>query len=280
MILKEYMNISEFAKISGTTRRNLLFYDEIGLFSPATVGDNGYRYYTMQQFYILDIINILKAVGMPLKKINEFLHTRTPQKSIELFSEQAQEISAEIEKLTYYHQALQTRIWRINQTASFDLNKLILEKSPSEYFLASEKVKNVEDSNMIKAYFSFFSTLHRQRLNIGYPMGGVIYSSDGLFDSNIVYEYQMLQKISKKEVQKYKGYYIVKKPAGYYLTGFRYGEQGRTEILPDKMREYITENNIQTTGPLWEFWWQDDTVTQEPDKHICQTFVRIKNYVN
>lgn len=153
---KKYMNISEFAKFSGTTRRNLLFYDEIGLFSPAVVGDNGYRYYTFQQFHTLDIINILKTVGMPLKDIKVFLQTRTPQKALELFSKQEREVIAEIERLTYYHKALQTRIWRIKQTAAFDLNKLTLERCPTEYFLASQGFSNFEDENMAKVYFDFF----------------------------------------------------------------------------------------------------------------------------
>lgn len=277
MSFKEYMNISEFAKISGTTRRNLLFYDEIDLFSPATVGDNGYRYYTIQQFYTLDTINILKTVGMPLKDIKEFLQTRTPQKAIELFSKHEQEILAEIERLTYYHKALQTRIWRIKHAAAFDLNTLILEKCPTEYFLASERVKSVEDSYMMKAYFNFLSIINKRKLNIGYPMGGVIYSNDEFLDDTLVHEYQMIQKISKEEAQRYKGSDILKKPAGYYLTEFRSGEQARTEVLTDKMRKYFSENNLQITGPLWEFWWQDETVTRNPKEHIYQTSVQVKN---
>ncbi len=276
MSFKEYMNISEFAKISGTSRRTLIFYDEIGLFSPAAVGDNGYRYYTVQQFYTLDTINMLKTVGMPLKDIKEFLQTRTPQKAIELFSKQEQEIRAEIERLTYYHKALQTRIWRTKQAAAFDLKKLILEKCPAEYFLASEKMKNVEDSNSMRVYFKFFSILNERRLDIGYPMGGVTYSSSGFLDEPSAPEYQMVQKISKEEAQRYKGSDILKKPAGYYLTEFRSGNQGGPEVLPDKMRKYISENNLQITGPLWEFWWQDDTVTQDLKEHIYQTSVQVK----
>lgn len=272
---KKYMNISEFAKISGTTRRNLLFYDEIGLFSPAAVGDNGYRYYTIQQFYTLDIINILKTIGMPLKDIKEFLQTRTPQKAIELFSKQERLILTEIERLTYYHKALQTRIWRIKQAASFDLT-LSLENCETEYFLVSERVKSIEDSKMMKAYFNFFSTINEQRLNIGYPMGGVIYSSDEFIDATLEHEYQMVQKISKEEAQRYHDSDVLKKPAGHYLTEFRSGEQGRTEILTDKMREYISVNNLQITGSLWEFWWQDDTVTRNPKEHIYQIAIKVE----
>jgi len=38
-------SISDFAKYSRTTRDTLLHYDRIGLLSPATRGENNYRYY-------------------------------------------------------------------------------------------------------------------------------------------------------------------------------------------------------------------------------------------
>ena len=37
--------VSELAGLSGVSVRTLHHYDEIGLLKPATVGQNGYRYY-------------------------------------------------------------------------------------------------------------------------------------------------------------------------------------------------------------------------------------------
>ena len=38
-----------FAKYFGIKKDTLFYYDEIGLFSPAFIGENGYRYYTASQ---------------------------------------------------------------------------------------------------------------------------------------------------------------------------------------------------------------------------------------
>ena len=42
--------IGTFSKLAKTNIRTLRFYDEIGLFKPSRVEDNGYRYYSMEDF--------------------------------------------------------------------------------------------------------------------------------------------------------------------------------------------------------------------------------------
>ncbi len=71
-----YMTTGEFAKMVGVTKDTLFHYDDINLFSPEIVGENGYRYYSINQAETLDTILILKDLGMPLKEIREFIKNR------------------------------------------------------------------------------------------------------------------------------------------------------------------------------------------------------------
>lgn len=44
---KNYLYSSgEFAKLTGVNKRTLHYYNEIGLFRPEIIGENGYHYYT------------------------------------------------------------------------------------------------------------------------------------------------------------------------------------------------------------------------------------------
>ena len=64
------MKISEFAQATGITRRNLLFYDEIGLLCPAMVDKNNkYRYYAYHQIDTANVITVLREIGMPLDEV-------------------------------------------------------------------------------------------------------------------------------------------------------------------------------------------------------------------
>lgn len=68
-----YMTTGELAKLMGITKETLFHYDEIGLFRPAVVMKNGYRYYEVSQMELLDAILLLKELRMPLKEIQELL---------------------------------------------------------------------------------------------------------------------------------------------------------------------------------------------------------------
>ena len=44
-----YFTAGQFARLHQLNKRTLHYYDDIGLFSPAYKGENGYRYYTINR---------------------------------------------------------------------------------------------------------------------------------------------------------------------------------------------------------------------------------------
>ena len=58
-----FLNVGEFARICHTTRETLLHYDRKGLLKPAYVAENGYRRYSMKQYFDFDLICLLKEGG-------------------------------------------------------------------------------------------------------------------------------------------------------------------------------------------------------------------------
>ncbi len=61
--------IKEIADMAGVTTRTLRYYDEIGLLSPASTGDNGYRYYDEDSLLRLQQILFFRELDVPLKEI-------------------------------------------------------------------------------------------------------------------------------------------------------------------------------------------------------------------
>lgn len=74
------LSIGEAADRLGVSVRTLRWYDEIGLVSPAEVGENGYRYYDREAMALLQQAIFYKELGLPLKEIKPLLqapeHTR------------------------------------------------------------------------------------------------------------------------------------------------------------------------------------------------------------
>lgn len=71
----ERLSIGEMAELNNISRQTLHFYDRIGLLKPYSVDEEtGYRYYNIKQCAMLDMIQYMKALGMPLKEIKRQLN--------------------------------------------------------------------------------------------------------------------------------------------------------------------------------------------------------------
>ena len=68
-----YFSTGEFAKLCNVNKKTLFHYDEIGLFKPEIVKENGYRYYSTYQLEIFDMIYTLRDLGVPLKQAEKIL---------------------------------------------------------------------------------------------------------------------------------------------------------------------------------------------------------------
>ncbi|MEE2692363.1 MAG: MerR family transcriptional regulator [Pseudomonadota bacterium] len=71
--MKQKLTIGDLATAAGVSVRTLRHYDEIGLLSPAFVGDNGYRYYGRDEFLRLQQIMLHREMQIPLKEIADLL---------------------------------------------------------------------------------------------------------------------------------------------------------------------------------------------------------------
>ena len=80
-----YMTTGEFAALMGVSKHTLFHYDDIGLFSPEYVAENGYRMYSRYQLETLETILMLRDLGMPLKEIRQFLQVRSPKELVRIF---------------------------------------------------------------------------------------------------------------------------------------------------------------------------------------------------
>lgn len=96
---EKLFKITEFAKIAGTNRKTLQYYDEIGLFSPAYVAENGYRYYSLLQLDQLALIAVLRDLGLPLREIKQYQECGSAEELGYLLESQSREIDRCMELL-------------------------------------------------------------------------------------------------------------------------------------------------------------------------------------
>ncbi|MCL2546757.1 MAG: MerR family transcriptional regulator [Oscillospiraceae bacterium] len=67
------LSIGEISKLTGASLRSLRYYEKLNLLKPAHIDpDSGYRYYSFDQAYHVEIIMFCIELDIPLKELTQF----------------------------------------------------------------------------------------------------------------------------------------------------------------------------------------------------------------
>ena len=155
------LTAGEFAKIVGVTKHTLFHYDEIGLFRPEKKGENGYRYYSMAQIEVFDVIYTLKDLDMPLSEIREYLDRRSPGTLLELLDKEQKIVEQKEKRLKRTKEWIIGKRKLIKETETIDTEAVELLEMPAVYEVsvrvdtADEKIWAMETGRLLDMCDSF-----------------------------------------------------------------------------------------------------------------------------
>ena len=169
----------EFAKLCGTNKRTLFHYDEIGLFSPASTDEKGYRYYSESQCDVFFTITCLKELGMPLKEIKEYISHQSPSAIEELLEIQQTKVAGGRVTLPRRHTVMQTKLSLLHRARELqnvtDLSPVFLETQEEEQLLIlSAPIFSDNHDRIFSALCEHIAQCSHYRLNSGYPYGAML----------------------------------------------------------------------------------------------------------
>ncbi|MCY6960287.1 MerR family transcriptional regulator [Clostridium brassicae] len=111
--MKDYYKIGEISKIYGISRDSLMYYEKLGVLTP--IRDlNGYRLYTMNDIWKLNLIKELRTFNFSIKKIKEYINNRTVKTTQGMLKEEVSLIDRKLEELTHLKQNVLKRLENIN----------------------------------------------------------------------------------------------------------------------------------------------------------------------
>lgn len=134
---KKLYKTSEFAALCGVTKHTLYHYDEIGLLKPKVTGDNGYRFYTIEQYEKFILISAFKMLGTPLKEILEYFENKDVENFLNILEMKYSEINAEMKKLNKMSALLSDTIFTLKGLQNIEMGKMEIMDCEEEYLIAS-----------------------------------------------------------------------------------------------------------------------------------------------
>ena len=134
----------QFARLHHLNKRTLHYYDDIGLFSPAYKGKNGYRYYTYQQSAELESILALRELNMSIGEIKEYLNRPTAPRFISLSEKKIGEIEDTIRNLESLKKVLKKKQEMLRLCMEVEDGQMDLVECEEEYLFITPLSSEVQ----------------------------------------------------------------------------------------------------------------------------------------
>jgi DNA-binding transcriptional MerR regulator len=124
-------SIKETAQIYGVSIDTLYYYEKLGLVVPKRNPCNSYRVYDSQDFFKLNVIMELRAMGMALEDIQEYLKHHDFQSTLTLMDKELRSISKQIDKLTQQQRDITQQLRRdLTALSEAQTSKTTIERFP------------------------------------------------------------------------------------------------------------------------------------------------------
>ena len=270
-MLKKLYKTNEFAILCNTTKYTLFHYDKIRLLSPKIRTENGYRYYTSEQFDIFNIINTMKKVGIPLNEIKDYLSVRNKNLFVNILEEKQKKLVKEIEILENMNQILIENISLLKEDLSSKIRNIQIKNCDEEYLIVTScpKVNIITEKIILDTLSEHFKFCEKNLFNIGIHVGEIVLKDDIVNESFYVsYCYSKIkEKISNAR------FFI--KPKGLYAILYY---QGNYETLSKTYKYFYSEIKKQgynVAGNLYTEDVVDYFSESNPEKFILKLSLQI-----
>ena len=267
---KEYLTTGEFAKMMNITKETLFHYDKIGLFSPEIKLQNEYRYYSIYQIELLEVILMLRELGMPLKQIKESMDKRNPDAMLSLLEREEKEIEEKMRKLKAQKRMIKEQREQIIEAQKVDISFLGIKEFEERYYMRKRAESN-EDKELFHQIQFLKKEFEKAKVSWGYTVGFFQYKQD--VQEGEYSNYHDVVLIMKQASKKLK-YQIL--PAGEYLVAYHKGHWNKIQETYERMFAYIEERQLETEDVFLETYVIDRLLVEEYQEYVTEISVRIK----
>lgn len=265
----KYLTTGELAKLMHVTKNTLFHYDKIGLFSPELVLDNEYRYYSIHQLEALDTIIVLKELGMPLKEIRAFLNGRSPEKLLELFDREEQQIREKMRTLKDQSRFIQEKSDQIRSFQRKETDRVYRVSLKERYYLIStfdNPDNTVVAQKITELCEAYESRNHSMRYEIGYIQHGrdIVSGQYGNYRNVVL----LMRK--KPYGLSYQSF-----PEGDYLTVYYKGDWHNIGPDYEKLLAYAGEHGLKLSDEFLETSVVDSLMAEREEDYVTEITVQI-----
>ena len=257
----------EFAKLLEVNKDTLLYYDKINLFKPAGTFDNGYRYYTFDQFNKFEAIQSLRAVELPIKELKTYLDEPNIHHLRQLAIEQQEKVAREIQKLQDIQFFLERTVTLTKEMEQVSFGQVSIKQLPAEPVVYSDE--KIDWSLSMEELYER-TTPFLKRLGVKSTAAyGIMYSKEDFLNKEFEGESYLFCRLDSPSAKM--------KPAGHYAIIYHQGFDEISQAEPyDTLLSYLEQEKLVVDGDIYEEYLLHSIAAKEEKDYITKISVKVK----
>ena len=263
------LTIGQFAAMHGINKKTLMWYDEIGLFRPASVNpENGYRYYDYHQSPVLETILLLRDLDVSIHEIQDFMKDRSAGNLKQLLEEKMADLDKQIAHLQAVRTTLSAHRQNMDTLLTMDLSEISIVEREERCLVTVEIDRDTSferEVELITAETEKYQLGRLHKASYG-SMISVSSLMSGRYDdySRLFIEIPFLSYRA--------GLHMA--PGGKYLRAFCKGEWDRLPKRYQEIFDYAREHGLTPYGYSYEMGIKENVIERIED-YIVQIEIPI-----
>ena len=269
--MKDHYTIGEIGKLFHIGPDSLRYYEKLGILSPRR-GDNGYRLYTADDIWRLNIIRDLRELGMSMEAIGDYIKNRSLSSTVRLLEDEIALVQERLKALALLQDNLRQRLEILLQAGELPAEHMAeTYQKERHYWLIPEGYRSDDEMNLLM-----------QRL--------VRRGADGrLIGNNCIGSFFELNRgqsgpspASPAGTARYTGAFLMAEdgphiiPAGRYLSLVYRGGYHQSPLWAEKMAVQARKQGLTAVPPFLEILWADIHETADREEFVTELQVLVQ----
>lgn len=267
---KQSLTIGQFAALHGINKKTLMWYDEIGLFQPASINpENGYRCYNYHQSPILETILLLRELEVPIPVIQAFMKNRSAENLKHLLDEKITDLDLKIAHLQAIRTTLCTHRQNMSTLLTMDLSEISVIEKKERCLVTVEVSEDTTFEDEVELITAETEKYHLGRLH--HASYGSMIPVSSLFNGNFNDYCKLFIEIPLLTYQT--GLHMP--PRGKYLRAFHKGGWNKIPQRYEEILSFAKKQNLNLHGFSYEMGINENVIDRIED-YIVQIEIPIQ----
>ena len=224
------LSIGDLSKITGVGVKSLRYYERINVLIPAYISaDSGYRYYTLDQANLVEMIQFCIELDIPLSELTHFIDSDGIMNLKGLFAKGRSVAEKKIAKLKKGLKLISTMEEQMALSEQYKIGKAYAREIPEKHFFVKPYAVSLKDADKLEIIKSLFELPYEE--DDDYEMWEFGFMCEVTQDERLFYAFAEVPKyLSNKTI-----------PGGKYVCSQH--EESALEMASENMQKNAIKNS-------------------------------------